>query len=645
MSEIVSNRSSTKVAPKKKAAEPERAEWDNHTQFLLACLAFGVGLGNVWRFPYLIQKYGGGSFVFVFIFMMIFEGIPLLLIEFMLGQRWKRGSVGMWNKLHPLLGGIGVAAAMEAFIICVYYTAIVCWCFFYLFNSFMSPLPWYECEIGLLTNADNTTYAAPVPECAKSSATEYFWYRKAMNITPGIEESGGFVWWILIVFVMTWCFIYLAVSKGIQSSGKAMYVTSSFPYLVLMIFLIRGLTLEGSIDGLRYLFQVDWDVLADPNLWLDAATQVFFSLSVAAGGIIAFASYCPLHQNCMMDSLFIGGMNAFTALYVAIVIFSILGFKATVQYHECLDVNIDILSDTYNIPYGDLTYSNYNDTIDAKGLSQDDLYNMGFNYCDFDTIIATGVQGTGLAFIVFTEAINNMPGSPIWAILFFVMLLLLGLGTVFGYVEGIITPIFDLGVKMPKRALSAICCLMCAALGLLFCLGSGEYWVNVFNDFGANLPLLIIGLAEIVACIWCFGIDNWFAELRFMVGESNGWFDWITRWYLYLCWNFISPVLLIVVFIGYLFTTVTQELEYDAWDAETAKNVVRPYEGSAVIAIWSIQMIPIAVIPLWAIYKFINPPKVECEEDKPLIDWSEAWKNIKRIPFHNISETISKSDK
>ena len=313
----------------KAQSAPARAEWDNHTQFLLACLAFGVGLGNVWRFPYLIQKYGGGSFVLVFILMMVFEGIPLLLIEFMLGQRWKRGSVGMWNKLHPYLGGIGIAAAFEAFIICCYYTAIVCWCFFYLFNSFQSPLPWEECPIG------NDSF--PVAECLGSSPTEYFWYRKAMNISPTIDETSGFVWWILIVFIMTWVFVYLCVSKGVESSGKAMYVTSSFPYLVLLIFLIRGLTLEGSVDGLIYLFKVDPDVLIDPNLWLDAATQVFFSLSVAAGGIIAFASYCPIHQNCMRDSLFIGGMNAFTALYVATVIFSILGFKATVQYHECLD--------------------------------------------------------------------------------------------------------------------------------------------------------------------------------------------------------------------------------------------------------------------------------------------------------------------
>lgn len=621
----------------KDKAEPERAEWDNHTQFLLACLAFGVGLGNVWRFPYLIQKYQGGSFVLVFIIMMIFEGIPLLLIEFMLGQRWKRGSVGMWNKLHPYLGGIGIAAAMEAFIICSYYTAIVCWCFYYLFNSFQAPLPWADCPISNAT-------LRPVDECINSSPTEYFWYRKAMNISNDIDDTNGFVWWILIVFIMTWTFVYLCVSKGIQSSGKAMYVTSSFPYVVLLIFLIRGLTLEGSTDGLAYLFHIEGKTLADPNLWLDAATQVFFSLSVAAGGIIAFASYCPIHQNCMRDSIFIGGMNAVTALYVGIVIFSILGFKATVQYHECLDVNIDLLSDKFNVPTGEITYDNYFEQVKNFGLNQTELEEYeNYNHCDFDEIISTGVAGTGLAFIVFTEAINNMPGSPIWSILFFVMLLLLGLGTVFGYVEGIITPVFDLGVTMPKRVLSLLCCVLSGALGLIFCLDSGEYWVNVFNDFGANLPLLIIGLAEILSCIWFYGVDTWFGELKYMIGpkEKGTWLDTCIRYYFYYCWNYISPILLIVVFAGYLYTTVTTPLEYDAWDAVTATITTdNQYTGASLAVILVLQILPCAIIPCWAIYRYFVPDQKAVGENAPLIQWGQAWVNVKNIFSHSAGKTI-----
>ena len=81
-------------------------QFESLAQFLLACLAFGVGLGNVWRFPYLVQKYGGGSFIIPFLVMMFVEAMPLLLLELGLGQKFRSGSVGIWNKLHPYFQGI-----------------------------------------------------------------------------------------------------------------------------------------------------------------------------------------------------------------------------------------------------------------------------------------------------------------------------------------------------------------------------------------------------------------------------------------------------------------------------------------------------------------------------------------------------------
>merc|ERR1711972_1235312 len=151
------------------------------------------------------------------------------------------------------------------------------------------------------------------------------------------------------------------------------------------------------------------------------------------------------------------------------------------------------------------------------------------------------------------------------------------------------------------------------------------YWVNVFNDFGANLPLLIIGMAEILACIWFFGIKSWFKELRFMIGESTSTFDKITRWYFYLCWNFISPALIFVVLAGYLYSTVSAQFLYDAWDAVNGRGVKLEYEGTSMVIIILLQAIPIAIIPLWALYRTIKPVENQPEEDKALIDWSDAW--------------------
>lgn len=268
---------------------------------------------------------------------MIILGVPSLLLEFMLGQRYQKGVIQVWLDMHPSLVGVGFASAISAFLIAAYYIAINVWGFYYLFNSMSGQLPWAECPV-------NGTSLLPVEECVNSSPTEYFFYRTAMGITPSIEETGGFQMCLVAVFIMAWVLVYLFTSKGIESSGKVMYVTATFPFLVLTIFLIRGLTLEGSTNGLKYLITVDFAKLADIDLWLDAAAQVFYSIGLGAGGVIAFASYCPMNQNCMRDSITIGVLNILTALYIAVTIFSIMGFRATYQYNECLDYNIDLRS-------------------------------------------------------------------------------------------------------------------------------------------------------------------------------------------------------------------------------------------------------------------------------------------------------------
>ena len=127
----------------------------------------------------------------------------------------------------------------------------------------------------------------------KADASTFFFYRTALDTSDTIAGEGATEIHIpmMIIILFAWFFLYLMIFKGIQSSGKAMYVTATFPYITLTIFLIYGLTLDGALDGLAYLFTPDYDVLATAQVWLDAGTQVFFSMSLAVGGIIAFSSY------------------------------------------------------------------------------------------------------------------------------------------------------------------------------------------------------------------------------------------------------------------------------------------------------------------------------------------------------------------
>ncbi|NXR05910.1 S6A19 protein, partial [Semnornis frantzii] len=130
-----------------------------------------------------------------------------------------------------------------------------------------------------------------IEECAKSSPVDYFFYRETLNTSTSISDSGSIQWWLLLCLTCAWGVLYVCTIRGIETTGKAVYITSTLPYLVLTIFLIRGLTLKGSTNGIVYLFTPNVTELANPVTWLDAGAQVFYSFSLAFGGLISFSSY------------------------------------------------------------------------------------------------------------------------------------------------------------------------------------------------------------------------------------------------------------------------------------------------------------------------------------------------------------------
>lgn len=130
----------------------ERETWDNRVQFILSLAGFAVGLGNVWRFPYLTQKNGGGAFLIPYAIMLFVEGIPIFYLELAIGQRLRKGAIGCWNQVSPYLGGLGIAAAVVSFNVALYYNTIMAWCMYYMVESFQNPLPWSSCPVEWVGN-------------------------------------------------------------------------------------------------------------------------------------------------------------------------------------------------------------------------------------------------------------------------------------------------------------------------------------------------------------------------------------------------------------------------------------------------------------------------------------------------------------
>uniref|UniRef100_A0A8C6V462 Transporter n=1 Tax=Neogobius melanostomus TaxID=47308 RepID=A0A8C6V462_9GOBI len=503
----------------------DRPKWGNKAQYMLSCVGYCVGLGNVWRFPYLCQSHGGGAFMIPFLILLVLEGIPLLHLEFAIGQRLRRASLGMWAVINPYLTGIGLASLGVSITIGVYYNTIIGWILWYLFNSFQDKLPWSQCPI-------NSNLTGPVSECERSSSVDYFWYRQTLNITPSIEEDGGLQWWILLCHISAWTVLYLCVIRGIETTGKAVYVTSTLPYVVLTIFLVRGLTLKGSMNGIKFLFTPELSELFKPSTWFGAGAQVVFSFSLAFGGLISFSSY-----------------NSVDYLHHQ-------------RLHVC--VHCDDHLQHYRLQ---------------------------------------GVEGTGLAFIVFTEAITKMPLSPLWSVLFFIMLFCLGLSSMFGNIEGILVPLQDLKVfpkTWPKEAVTGVTCLVCCLVGLLFIQGSGNYWLSLFDTYGSSIPLLVIAFCEMFSVVYIYGIDRFNDDIKFMIGHKPN-FLW------QISWRFISPAIIFSILVFYFVTKVSEKLHYKAWDPESEKFptlVEKVYPAWSYVIIFILAGIPCIAIPLVAVVKY-----------------------------------------
>ncbi|KAM4726222.1 LOW QUALITY PROTEIN: sodium-dependent dopamine transporter [Anableps anableps] len=215
--------------------QPSRPTWSRQIEFTLAGIGCAVGLGNVWRFPYLCYRSGGGAFLVPYLLMLVVLGIPLLYMELTVGQYTRRGPVHALATVCPLLKGVGMASVAISFIMCTYYNIVITWALYYLFNSFQAPLPWQNCNntwntANCTDHATNSSYS--------STASQEFFKFKMLGQTSGVEETGTLRWELFLILILAWILIYLCIFKGVKSTGKVVYFTALFPYVILLIALL-----------------------------------------------------------------------------------------------------------------------------------------------------------------------------------------------------------------------------------------------------------------------------------------------------------------------------------------------------------------------------------------------------------------------
>ncbi|XP_068450306.1 sodium- and chloride-dependent GABA transporter 2-like [Clinocottus analis] len=530
----------------KKTQLLDRGQWGNKLEFLLAVAGTLVGLGNLWRFPYLCYKNGGGAFLVPYVLFLLSCGIPMFLLETAMGQFTSQGCITCWRHFCPLFEGIGYATQVVIAYAAVSYIVIQAWAFFYLFSSFSAEIPWASCRNAWNTEScvefDKTNVSSNWTANATSPATE-FWERRVLGISKGIDEIGSLRWELALCLLLAWFLCYFCVWKGVRSTGKVVYFTATFPYLMLVVLLARGLTLPGAMAGITFYLYPDPTRLVDPQVWMDAGAQVLFSFGICQGSLTALGSYNQYNNDCYKDTFVLCLVNGASSFVAGFAIFSVLGFMS---YEQGLPIS---------------------------------------------EVAATG---PGLAFIAYPRAVAMMPFPQLWAICFFVMVILLGADTQFVSLECLMTSVTDMFPTVFRRAYRRELLLLCLCsvfffLGLLLVSEGGLYFLQLFDHYvcsGNNL--LLLSVFQSIAIGWIYGANRLFDNIEDMVGYRPGCL-------MKYCWLYITPTVCLSTFI---FSLVRYKpLKF---------NKTYIYPNWAYALGWSLGMLCVLLVPLWIIFKLVQ---------------------------------------
>ncbi|KAM4616802.1 sodium- and chloride-dependent GABA transporter 1 [Polymixia lowei] len=485
------------IVERAEEVEAKRPTWNRRLEFILASVGYAVGLGNVWRFPYLCYRSGGGAFMIPYLTMLFLCGIPLLFMEFAIGQYTRLGPVHALAKVCPLLKGVGVATVVISFVLCTYYNVIMTWALYYFFNSFYATLPWQSCN-NSWNAIGNCSSGFPGNTSHLQSASQQFFDYRLLEKTNGIEEVGGLRWELFGLLLLSWAIVYLCIFKGIKSTGKVVYFTAIFPYFVLFALLINNVQLPGARNGIIYFLTPVWSKLFEVKVWVNAAAQVFNSVGIGFGSMVSMASYNKFNNNILRDTLIVALSNSATSILAGFVIFSAVGYMAHI----------------HNLPVDN---------------------------------IAT--DGPGLVFVVYPEVFSTMPVSQLWAPLFFFMLLCLGLDSQFAMVEVAVTFIMDgFGPKvlrfLKRHELLVLCvCILCFLLGIPHIMKGGIYVFQLMDHYTAVVSLMFLAFFEVLAICWIFGLQRISIMIKRMLGKPP-------NIYFRLCWTVFSPLLVLSILIS-----------------------------------------------------------------------------------------------
>ncbi len=460
-----------------------REAWKSQLGFILAAVGSAVGLGNIWRFSYMAYENGGGAFLVPYLIALFTVGIPLMILEFSLGHRFIASAPLAFAKLSrrwEWLGWWSVTFVM--FGVVLYYSVIISWCLNYLFLSF--SLSW-------------------------GSDPENYFFGQFLRLSESPGEIGSvqipIMFGLAVIWLLNWIIVHRGIRRGIELANKIF-----MPLLLILttILVFWSLTLEGADVGLQAYFSPDFSVLSQPKVWIDAFSQIFFTLSLGFGIMIAYASYLPEQANLSRNAFITALLNCGFSIFSGFAVFAILGHMAVKTQQA------------------------------------------------FSEVVQ---QSIGLAFVAYPTALNLLPGGALFGVLFFTSLVVAGLSSSVSIIEAFSSAVVDKFSWRRKKVVSTISLLGLLG-GIIFTTRGGLYWLDIVDHYLTHFGLITVGLIEAILVSWFFPIETLRKHVN-TVSEMK-----LGLWWSHLIKYFV-PIVLMVIIGGDLINEFRKPYEGYSWSA------------------------------------------------------------------------------
>ena len=449
------------------AKTKDKNEWGSNLSFLLAMIGSAVGLGNIWRYPYVLYSNGGGAFFIPYIVAILIMGIPFLILEYGVGYNFKSSFPKAVKSISKKWEYLGWFLPVAVFMILIYYSAILGWDGFYVIISAFKG--W---------GADPNAYFTGS-------------FLQANDTLGGLGTFVPFVAIAMLVgWVIMWVISHTDLEKGL---GRVSKVLVPLLFAIMIFIVLFSLTLPGAGIGLAELYNPDWSLLLNFNIWMAAFGQIIFSLSLGMCIAFTYASYAQDDSDLVSNVLYVTLANCGFENFAAIGVFSILGYMSL-----------------------------------QSGVAVPDLV----------------TQGTGLVFIVYPEVFNVLGGiANIIGPLFFFTVYLAGLTSILSTIEPLS---FSIQNKFgwSRNKTMTILCVFGAAVSMIYATAMGSYILGIADTFVNQIAILIGVIFECIIFAWIFKAENIIPKLNAKSKSIK-----LGKWWLVVV-KYVLPIFIAIVWVG-----------------------------------------------------------------------------------------------